>query len=312
MAIQQWTVGGGETGLRLDKFLAADGRAGSRLRAIAALERGKVSVNGADVTAGDAGRRLAQDDVVALWVDRPGTARKQPRARRSGDLDILFEDDHLLAVNKPAGLLAVPLERRGQAPSVRQLAAEHLRSHGKRRPLSVHRIDEDTTGIVLLAKHADAQRSLQEQFKRQEPERVYLTVVQGRVEPGAGTWRDRLAWNERALIQRAAAPGDPRARDAICHFTVLERFRDASLLEVRLGTGRRNQIRAQAMLHGHPLVGEPRYVSDAPRPRIAFGRQALHAWKLTVRHPVTGRTMTLEAPLPPDMNDLIERLRRVR
>jgi 23S rRNA pseudouridine1911/1915/1917 synthase len=307
----EWTATGLEAGVRLDKFLAAPERLGSRGRAVTALERSKVFVNGTEVGLPDASRRLAPGDVVRVWTDRPGSARRRPRTGPSGDLDIVFEDDDLLVVNKPPGLLSVPLERKAGAPSVYDQIEDRNRSHGKRRPLVVHRIDQDTSGLVVFAKHALAQHRLKAQFARREPERIYLAVVYGHPEPRSGTWRDTLAWDEKALIQKATHPRDPRGLDALADYRVVESFREASLIEVRLRTGRRNQIRIQARLRGHTLVGEERYVYGPATLRpIAFGRQALHAYRLTCAHPSDGRALTFQAPPPADFRDLLARLRR--
>lgn len=308
---QNWTIDGNDVGVRLDKFLAAVGRAGSRRRATAALERGKVSVNGTDVGLEASARRLALNDVVALWIDRPGSSRKPPRIGRSGGpLVVVYEDDVLLVVNKAAGVLAVPLERRGPGESVYELITDRLRAHGKRRPFVVHRIDEDTSGLVVFAKDGAAGRRLQAQFKRREPERVYLAVVYGHVRPEAGTWRDHLAWNEKTLIQKPTTRHDSRGKEAVCDYRVLEAFEAASLIEVRLRTGRRNQIRVQALLRGYPLIGDERYGTHAAEGLIRFGRQALHASRLAFDHPVDGRRLAFEAPPPADMAELIARLRR--
>jgi 23S rRNA pseudouridine1911/1915/1917 synthase len=307
----QWTAGDDEAGLRLDKFLAAPGRLQSRARALAALERGKVYVNTIEAGVADAARRLAVGDTVRVWMDRPGSARPRPRGGKFDELDIVFEDDDLLVVNKPAGLLSVPLERKTQAPSVYGQIEDRFRSHGKRRPFIVHRIDQDTSGLVMFAKNAQAQERLKVQFARRETERVYLAVVYGHPDPASGTWRDTLVWDRKALIQKETHPRDPLGADAISEYSVVEAFRDASLIEVRLRTGRRNQIRIQARLRGHTLVGEERYVygPDALR-TIAFGRQALHAYRLRCRHPAGDTTMTFEAPPPNDFQDLLARLRR--
>jgi 23S rRNA pseudouridine1911/1915/1917 synthase len=311
MAGPEWTAEGGEAGVRLDKFLAAPERLGSRGKALTALERGKVYVNGAEAQVSDAARPIAAGDVVRLWIDRPGSAKRRPRTGPSGDLDVVFEDDDLLVVNKPAGLLSVPLERNTGVPSVFDLIEERFRSHGRRRPLVVHRIDQDTSGLVVFAKHPDAQRKLKAQFARREPERVYLAVVYGHPAPPTGTWRDTLVWDDKALIQKETHPRDPRGTEAVSRYRVVESFRETSLIEVRLTTGRRNQIRLQARLRGHTLVGEDRYVygPDILRP-IAFGRQALHAARLGFAHPADGRMLTLEASLPRDFEDLLARLRR--
>jgi 23S rRNA pseudouridine1911/1915/1917 synthase len=297
-------------GVRLDKFLAEADRCGSRGRAVRALERGKVFVNGAEAGIDEAARRLAGGDLVRLWMDRPGSATRRPRTGPAGDLDVVYEDDRILVVNKPAGLLAVPLERKGSAPSVREQIADRFRSFGRshgRRPFVVHRIDQDTSGLVMFAKDVEAQRALVGQFRRREPVRAYLAVVHGHPDPARGTWRDRLVWDAKALVQkpaRSARAGD----EAVSDYRVVERLRGASLLDVRLRTGRRNQIRIQAALRGHPLVGERRYVGGGPTLPIHFERQALHAWRLAFRHPGDGRSIALEAPVPDDLADLVARL----
>ncbi len=309
-----WVVQTGQAGTRLDKFLADPGRLGSRGRAAEALEKGKVFLNDREVLLADAARRLVPGDAVRIWMDRPGSSRKQSqRPPRPGELPIVYEDEALVVVNKPAGLLTVPLPRRTEAPSVEDALGEHLRSKGRRRPLVVHRIDRDTSGLVMFAVRPDAQARLKDQFRRHEAERTYLAVVYGVPEARRGTWRDHLVWDQDALIQKATHPADPRASEARCDYAVLESFGDTCLLEVSLVTGRRNQIRLQARLRGHTLVGEQRYVFGPQTTRpVEFGRQALHAWRLGIVHPLTGRPLRFEAPLPDDMAGLIERLRSGR
>ena len=177
----------------------------------------------------------------------------------------------------------------------------------------MHRIDRDTSGVVLFAKHAAAQAALKQQFLRHEPERVYQAVVYGAPAPPAGTWRDHLTWDQRFLIQKETHPRDPRGTEAISEYRTVERFADTSLIEVRLVTGKRNQIRIQARLRGHTLVGEQRYVYGPANLRpIDFGRQALHAARLRVKHPTTGAPLTFEAPLPRDLVELVAELRASR
>jgi 23S rRNA pseudouridine1911/1915/1917 synthase len=306
----RWTVEAREVGARLDKFLAAGTRLGSRARAADALRRGKIFVNESEATPADGGRRVAAGDVVRLWMDRPGTARRRTALGADRDLPIVHEDAALIVVDKPAGVLAVPLPRQGEARSVLDDLKAHL---GRRRPFVVHRIDRDTSGLVVFAKSAAAQEALRAQFKRREPERVYLAVVYGVPDPPSGTWRDRMVWDTRALVQKETHPRDPHGKDAVCSYRVVERLRGAALVEVRLVTGRRNQIRLQARLHGHTLVGEQRYTfgPETLRP-IAFPRQALHAHRLVFRHPTTGEELRFEAPLPEDLRQLVSRLRRGR
>lgn len=311
MTNRTWNVTAGEVGLLLDKFLAAPERLGSRSRAADAREKGKVFVNGAEAGRTEARLRVKEGDEVRVWADRPGSARRRPAPFTSGPLRILYEDQYLIVLNKPAGLLAVPLERRGEEASMFDHVEDHMRSHGKRKPLVVHRIDRDTSGVVLFAKDGRTQAALKRQFRERTPERVYLAVVYGQPNPPAGTWRDHLVWDQRALIQKETHKHDPRAAEAVSHYQVVETFESASLVEVRLHTGKRNQIRIQARLRGHTLVGEVRYTygPDELRP-IPFKRQALHAWKLGFDHPVDGTPVRFEAPLPDDMKALLARLRR--
>ena len=312
MSDSQWTVGAGDAGVRLDKFLAAGGRLGSRPQASAAIDRGKVFVNGQEAGADAAAMRLAPGDVVRVWTDRPGTAKRRRVLGGPRGLEIVFEDEAIIVLNKPAGLLAVPLPRRGDAPSVYAELARYLPGRGQR-PFVVHRIDRDTSGLVVFAKDAGAQEALKEQFKRREAERVYCAVVYGHPSPAAGTWRDRLVWDRAALVQKKAHAGDPRGAEAVSEYRVVEPLDGASLLEVRLVSGRRNQIRLQAKLRGHPLVGERRYVDDGDRLQtIAFPRQALHAQRLAFRHPLTSQPLAFEALLPDDLRRLIDRLRARR
>ena len=309
MAASEWTVEAIDAGVRLDKFLAAAHRLGSRSRAAEALDRGKVFLNDRDVGLVNAARFLAKGDVIRVWVDRPGSARRAPRTE-TGDLGIVYEDAALLVLDKPPGLLSVPLERHAGASSVYDQLEDYVRSHGKRKPLVVHRIDRDTSGLVVFAKDARTQAALKGQFRRREPERVYWAVVYGHPDPPAGIWRDHLVWDTKTLIQKETHPRDPQGLEAISEYRVLEAFRETSLIEVRLQTGKRNQIRIQARLRGHTLVGERRYVygPDTLRP-IVFGRQALHAYRLAFRHPDDGRLLRFEAPLPADFAGLLARLR---
>ena len=308
--IPEWTVTTEDRNVRLDKFLAAADRLGSRSRVGQALERGRVFLNETEMAPKDAALRLRPGAVVRVWIDRPGSARRRTGVFRTGDLQILYEDDVIVVINKPAGLLTVPLPVRDAATSVYDQLTAHLGGGSRRRPYIVHRIDRDTSGLVLFAKTARGQRALKDQFMRREPQRVYAALVHGHPDPPAGTWRDVLAWDRKALVQKKARQADPRGREAVCDYRVLETFADSALLEVRLHTGKQNQIRIQARLHGHVLVGERKYVrhTDAG-PSIEFSRQALHAHRLSFRHPADGRPVSFEAPLPDDFSRLLRLLR---
>ena len=229
---------------------------------------------------------------------------------RARDLVIVYEDPAIVVVDKPAGLLTVPLPRSERAASVAGLIEERFRSHRARRPFPVHRIDRDTSGLVVFARSARAQEALKQQFIQHQPERMYWAIVYGHVTPGAGTWRDRLVWDQKTLMQKPASVRDPRAMEAVSTYRVIESFADASLIEIRLETGKRNQIRIQAARRGHPLVGERQYAKPDPAKAITFPRQALHAHRLAFRHPVDGRALSFESSLPRDLVKLVETLRR--
>src|SRR5512134_1406176 len=169
-----WKASAADAGVRLDKFLAHTDRLGSRGKATAAIERGKVFLNEAEVPIAGASTLLRAGDVVRLWMDRPGSSKPRSRERRIGDLHLLYEDDALFVVNKPPGLLTVPLPDHRETESVQELLEDYLRSRGrKRRAFVVHRIDRDTSGLVMFAKDALSQKRLKDQFRRREPERVY-------------------------------------------------------------------------------------------------------------------------------------------
>ena len=275
-------------------------------------------LNGDELSYEKAGRRLREGDQIDLWVDRPGTAHPVLRgigAARSA-LKILYEDRELLVADKPAGMLVEPLPGESAAEmTLLDLIADHVRSKARLRPHVVHRIDRDTTGLVVFAKDVSVQASLKGQFRHRLAERVYLAVVRGEVKPAAGVWQDRLIWDADRLLQLRARPGDTRAKEARASYRVLEQFERAALIEVALVTGKRNQIRVQAGVRGHPIVGERIYTYHAPAPtegEPTLARQALHASRLAFKHPITGTRLELEAPVPGDFQGLVNQLRQER
>lgn len=314
---QEWQVKTEDADVRLDKWLADASRLGSRAKAFAAIERGKVFVDDAEQSAADAGRRLQPGERVRLWMDKPGSAKVQVfKDRRVDGLHVIYEDDALLVLNKPPGLLTVNLPGQPDETTLVKLVAAHLKKQHRGAPHIVHRIDRDTSGLVVFAKSHHAREKLKEQFAARTPERVYWAVVYGCPQPPQGVWRDWLWWDEKNLSQRPAREGDAEASEAICRYCVVERFARgrgnivASLLEVRLVTGKQNQIRAQAAMRGHQLVGEKKYLATtAPSRPVHFGRQALHALRLGLKHPRDGRPLSFEAPLSPDFAALLAQLR---
>jgi 23S rRNA pseudouridine1911/1915/1917 synthase len=298
-------------GWRLDRWLAEPARLGSRRRAREALARGQILIDATNLSAEDGARRLQGGEQVRLWIDKPGSA-SQPIRRPTGPLAIVYEDEDLIVVDKPAGLLSVPLDEQPDAPSVASLVDAYWRSRGKRRALAVHRLDRDTTGLVMFARSPLARERLKAQFASRRPERIYAAVVHGAPAAAEGPWTTRIAWDARARLQRVLRAGDRHGVDALSRYRLIERFERAALLEVRLETGKQHQIRVQAWAHGCPLVGERIYTGPpaVDTPPIAFPRQALHAMRLACDHPRGGRRLAFESPLPEDMVALLVRLRR--
>lgn len=300
-------------GERLDKWLAEASRLGSRRRATEALLHGRVWVNEVEMTLRNAARPLAAGDAVRIWIDRPGSANRLG-PRRSAGLDIVYEDADVLVLNKPAGLLSVPLPKGRDGESLADRVARHWRSHQGREALPVHRLDRDTSGLVVFARSPRAQGRLRDQFASRTPERVYLAIVYGAPDPPTGEWRTWLRWDPAAHVQHVATARTVGVHEARSTYRVIESIDEgrAALVEVRLITGKRHQIRAQAWLAGHPLVGERVYTGDpapAPAQPVAFARQALHAQKLGFAHPISGSPLRFELPLPYDMRQLLGMLR---
>jgi 23S rRNA pseudouridine1911/1915/1917 synthase len=314
--MREWIVESADAGMRLDRWLAVRTDAGSRRRATEWIARGKVYVNGQAAEAAQGAHKVSVGEHVGVWIDRPGSSKPVDRSVRDVRhlLSVLHEDESIVVVDKPAGLLVEPLPGRdGEEPTLLNLVADYDRHSPRARSYVVHRIDRDTSGLVLFARTLAARDALKSQFRQRTPKRVYLAVVLGRPTPAAGTWRDSLAWDPSSLRQRKAHGKDSRATDAEARYEVTEAFAEASLIEVQLVTGKRNQIRVQASMRGHPLLGERQYRFKAPPeiptlPRIH--RQALHAWKLGFIHPIGARQVQYVSPLPEDFATLLAALRR--
>ncbi len=304
-------------GERLDRLVVDLHDVGSRKRARQAIETGKVTVDGRTCGADDAGRKIEAGAHIAIAWGKPGTGRAKHQARKGlkeAKLKVLYEDEWLVAVNKPAGLLTDTANRQQSmhSDSMRVRLQRYLRTQGDA-TFIVHRIDRDTSGVVLAARTEPASRHLRRQFRNHRPVRCYLAVVRGIPEQREGEWADWMAWEPSTRIQRATPPETEGAvKASLKHRTIAQFGRYASLIELRLHTGRRNQIRLQAQLRGHPLLGEKLYLPEdyrAPtRPMIQ--RQALHALSLELDHPRTHKPVVFEAKLPKDYRQLLQTLER--
>jgi 23S rRNA pseudouridine1911/1915/1917 synthase len=267
--------------MRLDERLQALHPGASRRRLKQWLAASRVRVNGTVVRRGDV--TVGVDDRVELTAPPP-PACPQP-------LGLVHEDADILVVTKPPGLLTIATERERTRTAYRLLRDWVVARRSAARLFIVHRLDRETSGLIVFAKSVAAKRSLQAQFAARAVERVYVALVEGAVRQTQGTFTSRLT-ADRAL--RVRATGDRRAgREAITRYRVLELRRDATLLELRLVTGRRGQIRAQLAAAGHPVAGDNEYGSRTN----PLGRVALHATRLGFVHPRGGR-VSFESPLP--------------
>jgi 23S rRNA pseudouridine1911/1915/1917 synthase len=307
------TVRADQAGQRLDQVLAALPGVGSRRRAQQAVETGKVLLDGAPCPVDGAGARLAAGQRVEVRWNQPGSRVNLRQAGRGLDeagLVILYQDAAVVAVDKPPGLLtdtATHAQRRSRDSLRERLAAWAAAQGGG--IFLVHRIDRDTSGVVLAARDPKSAERLKAQFEPHEPERVYRAWLEGIPAPDAGELRDWMRWDPRTRSQVQAHEGEPDAVLASARYQTLRTWAGrAAEVEVRLHTGRRNQIRLHAALRGLPLLGEQQYQPDDHRAALHAPRQALHAARLCVRHPLTDAPLVLEAPLPADLAALSARL----
>lgn len=298
--IHRFEAAAADDGLRLDVVAARRVPSFSRSRLAQLAGEGRIRVDGRPRKPAF---RLRTGQAVEIAVPPPAPSGLHPEPI---PLEILLEDADLLIVNKPAGLTVHPAPGHPSGTLVNALlsAVPDLAGiGGELRPGIVHRLDKDTSGLLVVAKSDAAHRALAAQFKAHTAQRTYLAVVRGRVRRDAGTITAALG---RHPVRRTRIAVVPRGRRAVTHYTVLERFRDATLLSCRLETGRTHQIRVHLAHAGHPLIGDPVY-GRARAPEIA--RQALHAARLEFAHPRTGRRVTCAAPVPDDFARLLARLR---
>jgi RluA family pseudouridine synthase len=223
----------------------------------------------------------------------------------SREIAVLYEDEAVVAIDKPPGLAAVPIEG-SPTPSAWAILAEEMKRQ-KQRVFVVHRIDRFTSGVLLFAKTNAARDILVRQFVAHTPVRQYLAVVRGRLAAAEGKLVDHL--RRTGMFQKVSRPDDPEAARAELAYSVEQPLRGATLIRVRLVTGLQNQIRVQFAAAGHPVVGDRKYrAEEASERRIA--RVALHAARLEFPHPLSKEPVTVESPLPADMRSLIASLSR--
>lgn len=316
----------GQALLRVDKFLVERLQKSSRNRVQQAAEAGCILVNGKPVKSN---YRVKPLDVVQVVMDRP--RYECEIIAQDIPLDIVYEDDTVLVVNKPAGLVVHPGHGNYSGTLVNALAW-HFRNtpdydvNDPRLGL-VHRIDKDTSGLLVVAKTPDAKTDLGRQFFQKTTRREYNALVWGVPSPARGTIEGNIGRSLRDRLQMDVFPaGSDYGKAAVTHYEVLEDFGPVSLVKCVLETGRTHQIRAHFRHIGHPLFSDARYGGDKILRGTTAGkytafvhncfelcpRQALHARTLGFRHPATGKEMDFEAPVPADMEALIEKWRAFR
>ncbi len=303
-----------DAGERLDRLLAAHLGEVSRTRVKRLVESGQVSWNGATIT--DPSMRVKPGQTFAVIVPAPADDVPQPQAM---DLVIRFEDEHLIVIDKPAGLVVHPAPGNRDHTLVNALLAHCGDSlagiGGVKRPGIVHRLDKDTSGLMVVAKTELAHAHLAADFAARRIERAYAAVVWGVPADTAGTIEAAIGRNPRNRKKMAVVARGGKA--ALTRYRVMRRFGGAAaLLECRLATGRTHQIRVHLSAGGHPLVGDSTYggsgaarfkggPEDVRAAIAAFPRQALHAGIIGFQHPAGGEPIRLESPLPPDIRALI-------
>ncbi len=325
-------------GQRLDRFLVSRLEGVSRSRVQLLLDQGKVQVDGGP--AKPAFKLRGGERIAVSGEPRPAPLKAEPE---NIPLEVVYEDDHLAVVNKPAGMVvhtgaghSADARSRGTLVNALLYRFRNLSSAGgELRPGIVHRLDKDTSGLIVVAKGDPAHAAFGAMFANREIEKTYIALVHGALKPGEGTIRAPVS-RDPVRRTRMSTRAHQNARSAVSHYEVLRRvasrFGVFTLLRVRIETGRTHQIRVHMASIGHPVVGDTLYgapgqlARQAERPmnrmsgaqqsrarkvapeKLKLGRNFLHAAKLAFTHPVTGKPLELEAPLP---GELVEFLRRL-
>ncbi|MFC6169112.1 RluA family pseudouridine synthase [Loigolactobacillus jiayinensis] len=288
-----------ETG-RLDKVVSSHFTELSRAQVQQLIKTANVQVNGQPVKAKYA---VVAGDQITVAVPAPVALAAQPQ---DIPLDIVYEDDDVLVVNKPQGMVVHPAPGHPQDTLVNALLFHSPLStiNGVIRPGIVHRIDKDTSGLLMVAKNDQAHISLAGQLQAKTSQREYLALVHGTLKEDKGTINAPIARAKNDRKKQAIVPG---GKHAVTHFEVIERFAEYTLIKCILETGRTHQIRVHMRYIGHPVAGDPLY---GPKKTLKGHGQFLHAALLGFKHPRTGEQMTFTVPLPPIFEQTLTKLRK--
>lgn len=308
----QFTVNDELSGKRLDIYLA-EISGSSRSAVTRLIENGAVTVNG---TAQTKKYSVRAGDVIDMETPEPEEYDAEPE---NIPLDVIYEDDHIIVINKPSGMVVHPAPGNYSGTLVNALLY-HCRDSlsgigGVMRPGIVHRIDKDTSGLLVVAKNDEAHAALSEELKYHGIVREYVALVRGGFSDDTGTVDYPLGRHPVDRKKMAVILSDDKtAREAVTHYRVMERFGEISYLALRLETGRTHQIRVHMSYIGHALLGDEVYaknktVFEKHHPTL-FDGQALHARRLELTHPKTGERMSFECPIPSNMEKALELLRK--
>lgn len=253
-------------------------------------------------------RRVEPGDRVVVEFDPHNIPREAVRPWHDAGFRIVHEDEHLIVVDKAAGILTVPTgpEVHASKTLVTRITTYLQKTHRGKKALVVHRLDQGTSGLLVFAKTQVVADRLSRQFEARKPQRLYHALVAGSVADDQGTFRSHLITLRN--LDRRSIPGS-KGELAITHYRVIRRYKDVTHVECQLETGRRNQIRVHFAEAGHPVLGDPRYEpAKARHPKWTFkGRIALHAATLGFTHPITAEPLTFESPLPREFEKLLGR-----
>jgi len=288
------------SGQRLDAYLAGETPGLSRSHVQKLVTEGMVAVNGVPEKAS---YRLRQGDSVVLRIPPPVELVVDPEPIH---LDIFFEDSDLLVVNKPRGMVVHPAEGNYTGTMVNALlhhCSDLSGINGVMRPGIVHRLDKDTSGLLMVAKNDSAHIDLARQLSERKVDRIYLGLVHGRVKNEKGSISAPIGRHPGDRQKMAVEPR--HGKPAVTHYTVLQRCGDCTFISLKLETGRTHQIRVHMAYLGYPVVGDPKY--GPSKNRFGLEGQFLHAARLGFTHPRSGDLLTFEAPLPDILREVLNK-----
>lgn len=275
------------------EFLLASIKGQGRNAIKGLLSHHLVSVNGAMVSQFDF--PLHKEDVVII------TSRPIANAHKKNDLDIIYEDEELIVINKPSGLLTIASDKEKGKTAYRKISDYLLSKDKKIRPFVVHRIDEDTSGILMMVKTHDLKELFQNNWNDLVLDRGYYAVVEGILNKKEGTIKSYLKENKLNLMY--SSNDKVHGKLSITHYKVLKENDEYSLLDVHIDSGRKNQIRVHMGDIKHNIIGDDKY----GHPKNPIGRLGLHAYRLTIKHPITGKTLKFETKMPSEFLKLIKK-----